>query len=75
MRLPGRAWLQFEARPAAEGTQLVQTAFFEPRGLAGLLYWWSLYPVHQLIFSSLIARLGARAERGAPDPEQGGLGL
>jgi uncharacterized protein YbjT (DUF2867 family) len=66
MKLPGRAWLQFEARPAAEGTQLVQTAFFEPRGLAGLVYWWSLYPVHQLIFSSLIARLGARAE--ADDP-------
>jgi len=67
MRVPGRAWLQFEARPAEGGTLLVQTAFFEPRGLFGLLYWYSLYPVHQLIFSNLIARLAARAE-GGPAP-------
>jgi len=65
MKLPGRAWLQFEARPAAEGTVLVQTAFFEPRGLLGLAYWWTLYPVHQVIFSKLIARLAARAEAAA----------
>jgi hypothetical protein len=62
MKVPGRAWLQFEARPAPEGTVLVQTAFFEPRGLLGLAYWYTLYPVHQVIFSKLIARLAARAE-------------
>jgi hypothetical protein len=70
MRVPGRAWLQFEALPAPEGTLLVQTAFFEPRGLTGLAYWYSLYPVHKVLFSKLIARLGARAEAsvepGAP---------
>jgi uncharacterized protein YndB with AHSA1/START domain len=62
MKVPGLAWLQFEARPAPEGTLLTQTAFFEPRGLLGVLYWYSLYPVHKLIFSALIARIGARAE-------------
>jgi len=66
MKVPGRAWLQFEARPAPGGTLLVQTAFFEPRGLYGLFYWYSLYPIHQLIFSNLIARLAARAEAAAP---------
>jgi hypothetical protein len=62
MKVPGRAWLQFEATPTSDGTLLVQTAFFEPRGLFGLLYWWSFYPAHRFIFSNLIARLGARAE-------------
>jgi len=70
MKVPGRAWLQFEARPAPGGCTLVQTAFFEPRGLLGLAYWWSLYPVHQVIFSRMAARLAARAEAlaaaGAP---------
>lgn len=66
MRVPGRAWLQFEAKPLEEGgTLLVQTAYFAPRGLGGLLYWYALYPIHGLIFSGLIrnlARLAARRE-------------
>lgn len=64
MKVPGRAWLQFEAqaRPGG-GTLLVQTAFFEPRGLAGLFYWYALYPVHQLIFSGLARAVARRAER------------
>ncbi|HSM12923.1 MAG TPA: SDR family oxidoreductase, partial [Thermoanaerobaculia bacterium] len=62
MRLPGRAWLQFETRPDRGGTLLVQTAFFAPRGLAGLAYWYSLYPVHGLIFGGLLGRLAERCE-------------
>jgi hypothetical protein len=62
MRVPGLAWLQFEARPVPAGTLLVQTAFFEPRGLLGLAYWYSLYPVHKVLFSRLIERLGVLAE-------------
>ena len=65
MKVPGRAWLQFEARAVPEGTRLKQTAFFEPRGLLGFLYWYSLYPVHKVIFSALISRIGARAEADA----------
>jgi len=58
MKLPGKAWLQFEAIPYAEGqTRLVQTAFFAPKGLSGLAYWYLLYPLHSLIFSGLIDRL------------------
>ncbi len=39
MKVPGRAWLQFEAIPEGSGTRLVQTALFEPIGLGGPLYW------------------------------------
>ncbi|MFL5301344.1 MAG: DUF2867 domain-containing protein [Anaeromyxobacteraceae bacterium] len=62
MKVPGRAWLQFEVQPLAMGgVQLVQTAFFAPRGLAGLAYWYALYPVHGAIFANLIRRVAARA--------------
>jgi uncharacterized protein YbjT (DUF2867 family) len=62
MKVPGRAWLQFEARPQPDGrTLLVQTAFFAPKGLSGLLYWYSLYPIHGFIFQSMIENLGATA--------------
>jgi uncharacterized protein YbjT (DUF2867 family) len=62
MRVPGRAWLEFEARAEPEGqTLLLQTAFFEPKGLFGFLYWYALYPMHRLIFSGLIRRIAQTA--------------
>ncbi|MEZ5286535.1 MAG: SDR family oxidoreductase [Vicinamibacterales bacterium] len=63
MKVPGRAWLQFEARPHETGrTLLSQTAFFAPRGLWGLLYWYALYPTHQFLFSGMIRRVAQRAD-------------
>ena len=65
MKVPGRAWLEFEAQPIEDGkqTKLVQTAYFAPKGLAGLLYWYALYPFHSLIFSSMIDILAMEAEK------------
>ena len=66
MKVPGRAWLQFEAVPLESGyTRLVQTAFFAPRGLPGLLYWYVLYAIHGVIFAGLCKRIAEEAERGA----------
>lgn len=66
MKLPGKAWLQFEAIPYGEGqTRLVQTAFFAPKGLSGLAYWYLLYPLHSLIFSGMIDRLKQLASQSA----------
>ena len=63
MKLPGRAWLQYEIRESPNGTtQLEQTAAFIPKGLPGLLYWYSLYPIHAWIFSGLIKSIARRAE-------------
>jgi uncharacterized protein YbjT (DUF2867 family) len=64
MKVPGRAWLQWEAVPAGEDTQIVQTAIFEPIGLAGQLYWNLLYPVHKIMFSGLVRAIASRAEGG-----------
>jgi hypothetical protein len=63
MKMPGRAWLQLEAKPYENGrTLLVQTAFMAPKGLPGLLYWYGLYPIHGVIFSGMISEIAARAE-------------
>ncbi len=72
MKVPGAAWLQFETLPADDGTMLVQTAYFAPKGLAGLAYWYGLYPVHGAIFSGMIAALADEA--GRPVAPRGGQG-
>jgi hypothetical protein len=64
MRVPGRAWLQFEATPLdATRTEIRQTAIFDPAGLSGLMYWYALYPVHALIFRGMLRAIAARAEQ------------
>lgn len=63
MKLPGSAWLQWEVKPHSNGRALlVQTAFFAPKGLLGLLYWYASYPFHRVIFSNLIREIARRAE-------------
>lgn len=65
MRVPGRAWLQYETVETPTGCRLVQTAFFEPRGLSGRLYWYLLLPVHLAIFRGSVRELARRAQRAA----------
>jgi hypothetical protein len=63
MKVPGRAWLEFRVESAgADTSRLMQTAFFAPRGLSGLLYWYLLYPIHAFIFSGMAKQLARRAE-------------
>jgi len=54
MKVPGRAWLEWQTMPEGNGTRLVQTALFEPSGLWGVLYWQALYPIHRFIFDDMI---------------------
>ena len=39
MKVPGKAWLQWEAVPEGNGTRLIQRAFFSPTGFWGAAYW------------------------------------
>ena len=74
MRLPGRAWLEFEATPERRGTRIRQTARFDPSGLAGRLYWYGLLPIHAVIFRRMLQSIAARATdvnaTGAPGRRQ-----
>ena len=57
MKVPGRAWLQFEVVPNESGSTIHQTAIFDPAGLAGLLYWYILYPIHFWIFRGMLRNI------------------
>ncbi len=62
MKLPGLAWLQFEAlEREGGGTTLRQTAFFEPRGVFGYLYWFCVLPFHAFIFGNMANRIVGEA--------------
>jgi hypothetical protein len=63
IKLPGNGWLQFEAKPIKDNlTCIVQTVFFAPKGLFGIVYWYLLQPIHRLIFDKIINKLTAKAE-------------
>jgi len=62
MKVPGRAWLEFEVQATPHGSTIRQTAIFDPAGLGGLIYWYALYPLHHVIFSGMLRAIAARAE-------------
>jgi uncharacterized protein YbjT (DUF2867 family) len=67
MKLPGRAWLEFEVNPFEQGSTIRQTAIFDPLGLAGLLYWYGIYPLHQFVFAGMLRNLARAAESSDRD--------
>ena len=50
MKVPGNAWLEFKI----ENNKLIQSAYFYPKGVLGRLYWYSLIPIHYLVFNNMI---------------------
>jgi NAD(P)-dependent dehydrogenase (short-subunit alcohol dehydrogenase family) len=63
MRLPGRAWLSFEVVPEGVGSRITQTATFDPVGLAGLAYWYGIWPLHELVFRGMLRGIARAATR------------
>lgn len=62
MKVPGRAWLEFEVSGENGGSLIRQTALFDPVGLLGLLYWYSVYPLHQFVFAGMLRGIARAAE-------------
>ena len=70
MKLPGEAKLDFEIEPLAAATEqprtkLTMTARFRPRGLAGLLYWYAVVPLHEIVFGGMLRGIRRTAEAAA----------
>lgn len=62
-KLPGRGWLEFIVMPLGDGRSLIrQVATFDPRGIAGRVYWFAVLPLHALIFRGLLRGIRSRAE-------------
>jgi uncharacterized protein YbjT (DUF2867 family) len=65
MKLPGRAWLEFEVKERGDGCLVEQTASFDPSGLSGLLYWYAIFPLHAAVFRGMLAGIARAARREA----------
>jgi len=65
MRLPGRGWLEFRVTPldGGERSLISQTATFDPKGIAGRLYWYAVLPLHAIVFRGLLRSIARRASR------------
>ena len=66
MKLPGRAWLQFEVQGDDSRSTVLQTAIFDPIGVLGRLYWYGLLPMHWIIFRGMLRRIARVAEARHP---------
>lgn len=65
MKLPGRAWLEFEVKGDSSSSTVRQTAIFDPVGFMGKAYWYALYPLHHLVFNGMLRGI-AKAALGEP---------
>lgn len=63
MKLPGKAWLEFVVEGDENGSRIRQTAIFDPSGIAGLLYWYALLPLHHFVFRGMLAGIVAAATK------------
>ena len=63
MKLPGRAWLEFEVTGDSSGSTIRQTATFDALGLLGRAYWYFVYPLHQLVFRGMLRGFAAASGR------------
>jgi len=58
MRMPGLAWLELEVKTQENGpTKYRQRAIYHPKGLAGHMYWWSVWPFHGIVFGSMVKNI------------------
>ncbi len=64
MKLPGVAMLNFDLDTEGDRdrTKLTMTARFQPRGLMGILYWYAVVPLHNIVFGGMLKGIRKAAE-------------
>lgn len=71
MKLPGEAMLTFRIHPDESSDQrcdLTMTARFRPKGLLGILYWYSVLPFHNVVFRGMLGGIRKGSEQLPPRP-------
>lgn len=69
MKLPGTAILDFhldqaaDHSPEAPSTSMTMTARFRPKGILGILYWYSVLPFHGIVFKGMLKGIKRNAEQ------------
>jgi uncharacterized protein YbjT (DUF2867 family) len=61
MKLPGKAWLEFDIEPVDGKNRLSIVAHYYTESLAGRIYWYVFVPFHHVIFNDLIRQIEKRA--------------
>ena len=68
LKLPGKAWLQFRVVKQDGDCVIVHmSAIFDAFGFLGNLYWFGLWPFHQLLFNGMMRRLKELMEKNYRD--------
>ncbi len=71
MKLPGEAILEFSLKPLEPGVvEVQQLSRFLPRGLGGILYWYSVYPLHSYVFGGMLAAFARRLGKTILSPPE-----
>jgi uncharacterized protein YbjT (DUF2867 family) len=65
MKLPGRAWLEFEVTGDSTGATIRQTATFDAKGVLGRAYWYSVYPLHEFVFGGMLRGIAEKSRSEA----------
>jgi hypothetical protein len=61
MKIPGKAWLEFNITEAGEKQKLNTIAYYDTSSLIGKLYWYLCLPFHHFIFGNLIKEIDKRS--------------
>jgi uncharacterized protein YbjT (DUF2867 family) len=71
MKLPGVALLEFDIdRCGGQRCKLRQNAKFQPKGLLGILYWYSVLPFHHFVFRGMLEGIKLQAEKFSTGEER-----
>ncbi len=64
MKMPGEITLEFRVHSLKDGRTEVQQLFrFLPKGLLGIIYWYSFYPLHKWIYRGMLREISRRVGR------------
>ncbi len=61
MKLPGKAWLEFDIKQEGAKSMLSVIAYYHTTSFIGKLYWYLFLPFHNFIFNDLIKQIEKRS--------------
>jgi len=66
MKVPGKAWLEFNIEKRRKKNTLFVKAYFDPNGFKGVIYWYNFLPFHYIIFKNLLKQIVQRSKGDLP---------
>ena len=71
MKVPGQAVMDIQIHPIGHNRiELRLISRFLPQGLAGILYWQSLYPFHVILFKGMLSAMASKISGTSASPRR-----